>query len=389
MITFRDMKEHTSKTEYLGQKYKELTDHVVQQTFYNDLATRPCYLYDYSHDNHKKQLHGYDPTDTDKKVKVWLKVMIAEYATALDDFPQHQIMFEPDVWNEQSCVPDWWKAYADLDIDFPVGLYVDIPDDRGVYHKWLVVNSDSRNLLPKFVILRCDYVYQWVTWDDGVKTLHQMCGVQRIQQSYSSGVSTGNMTKTVDNQDKFILPYNNDSISIFYNTRMIISMPNTVPLTFKVTKIDNLTPRGLIIFTLVQDEFDSIHDFIDYDNKILCADYYRDSVIKPVEPVDGKLQLKLSAVNDVLKIGGSAKRIQANIFDADNNNITSQYTTGYQWNFFIGDQTVNNFVVCTASNNQCSVKFIGSEKDYLNKILTVKCQLNDWTAELKLQLKSL
>ena len=64
---------------------------------------------------------------------------------------------------------------------FPCGLYVDIPDYRGVYNRWLVVGlAQSNNAqFPTYEILRVNYLFTWVF----ERTKYLMAGVQRNQNS--------------------------------------------------------------------------------------------------------------------------------------------------------------------------------------------------------------
>ena len=64
---------------------------------------------------------------------------------------------------------------------FPTGLYLDLADKDGVWHKWLVINTadTSNNDFPTWSILPCGHKFQWV--HDGKKC--EMWGVERSQSS--------------------------------------------------------------------------------------------------------------------------------------------------------------------------------------------------------------
>ena len=85
---------------------------------------------------------------------------------------------------------DKWKSYIEYysDIEskylseFPISLYLDIPDEKGIYRKWLCVENANwlGNQFPTWYVLPCDHIFQWV-YDN---KLYQMAGVGRSQNSY-------------------------------------------------------------------------------------------------------------------------------------------------------------------------------------------------------------
>lgn len=187
MPSFEDMKRRYQNNGTIGQQIKQSSDFVMQQTFDNDIATRQCYIYDYNHDDNPDKQTGYDPFLSETKIPVKLKFIIKEYKSASKDDPEYHIQFEPDVWNSMSCKPQWFvDGYEKYGIQFPIGLYVDIPDDRGIYWKWLIFYSETANQFPKFGVMKCNYYFQWIT-DNGVnRYVRKMWGIERTQNSYTS-----------------------------------------------------------------------------------------------------------------------------------------------------------------------------------------------------------
>ena len=72
------------------------------------------------------------------------------------------------------------------DARYPLGLYVDVPDNNDIYQRWLVVDFGYSYELQfdSWAILPCDYRFQWIF--NGEK--NQMWGVTRSQNSYNSGI---------------------------------------------------------------------------------------------------------------------------------------------------------------------------------------------------------
>ena len=191
MPSFEDMQKLYQNVGSHGQQLKAMADDVMQQTFENDISTKQCYIYDYFHDDQPELKGGenYHPELSKTKIPVKLKFIIKEYKSASKDDPEYHIQFEPDVWNSMSCKPDWFiEGYEKLGIDFPIGLSVDIPDDRGVYWKWLIFYSETANQFPKLGVIKCNYYFQWNEGFDenGKPTVRKMWGVERTQSSYTS-----------------------------------------------------------------------------------------------------------------------------------------------------------------------------------------------------------
>lgn len=187
MLSFDDMKRKYSNTVTIGQQLKTMSDEVMQETFDNDIQTRQCYIYDYYHDDQSEIEYGYNPSLSKTKIPVKLKFIIKTYKSMAKDDPEYHIMFEPDVWNSMSCKPDWFiKNYEKLGIKFPIGLYCDIPDDRGIYHRWIIMYHEVANQFPKFGVMKCNYLFKWIKNDGSYRYKRQIWGIEATQNSYTS-----------------------------------------------------------------------------------------------------------------------------------------------------------------------------------------------------------
>ena len=227
MLSFDDMQKRYSSIGTIGQQLKIMSDEVMQETFDNDIQTKQCYIYDYHHDDQSEKRTSYDPSLSRTKIPVKLKFIVKSYKTIAKDEPDYHIMFEPDTWNSMSCKPNWFeKDYERLGIEFPIGMYVDIPDDRGVYHKWLIVYNEVANQFPKFGVLKCNYLFQWIENDGVYRHKRKVWGVDRTQNSYTScGTEMYNTARCIWkhcsvflricwNALRAILPKQNDEICI-------------------------------------------------------------------------------------------------------------------------------------------------------------------------------
>ena len=121
-----------------------------------------------------------------------------------------------------------------------VGSYVYMENEMGEWEWWMLLNFDDRPQFRQFTILKCLHVYKWVSYKDGYRVLHECLGIPRSQNSYNSGVWLDYRTQTVENQTIMVLPINDDSNTIGYDTKFLIS--NEVNLfsahlnSFKLTK---------------------------------------------------------------------------------------------------------------------------------------------------------
>lgn len=169
------------KGKYNGQVRKTEADNIAEFTWYNDLATRTCYLFDYYHDPQPLEFNDLTP-DESLQTPVDLKYIVYSSQTYAKDAITYHIQFKPSQDGCCCLVPYYEKEYGKrYDATFPCGLYVLIPDKDGVYNKWLVVGKANFND-PQFAtyeILRCDKVFQWIYNNKK----YQMCGVLRSQNS--------------------------------------------------------------------------------------------------------------------------------------------------------------------------------------------------------------
>ena len=408
----------------IGNYLKEMSDFGMQETWYNDIQTRTCYIYDFDHDDQfdETKRSGYDPSLSKSKIKVDLKFIIKEYKSLSKDDPEYHIQFSPNDWNNRFKFDDdermsnlevdnegqmslreaIEKNFSKLDIHFPIGLYVDIPDDRGVYWKWMIVYEDIANQFPKFGLLKCNYLFRWI-YDDGLNRYKRcMWGVQRTQSSYNSGVYKYDKTEKMEMQSKFWLPWNNISSEIYYNQRIIISMPMKVPTTYRITKVENTVPKGVNMFTIYQDEFNKHTDFVcleednpDFKYGEMYADYWisdKEPMVQPKEEdAFSNHTILLECAKATIKVGGSYKTIKAKILNEDDEDITESYDGFINWYWQIDENDTEDLVkIINTENHIFKIKLSDKvDETYLNKTLKIKCIANNLEKELILDIMAL
>ena len=388
----------------VGQTIKEQSDFAMESTWYNDPQSKECYIYDYYHDDQQLLNKGMTYEDT-TKFKIDAKFIVTKYASITSDQVEYHLMFRPSqprVFTEDDDLYYYEKDYASrYKSEFAVGMYVDIPDDTGLYRKWLIVAKEIGNQFVKFSILPCDYKLCWIEMVDNKRIKRQMWGCLRNQKSYTSGIWAGDRLVSLDNVNQIWMPMNNITERIHYiaedseeNQRLIISSLSPNPSVWIVSKIQDISPFGVLKLTYKQTVFDEHTDYIDWETGDMYADYY----INDIAPIDDTPittdTAKITAINNYIKLGGSYKLLTVTFSDENGNDVTSSYIdtiTQENWKCFIGDEeyTENELITWLpqSENNKIKIK-IGKDLSLLSKVLKIQCVVGDIVGEIELELRN-
>ena len=205
---------------------------------------------------------------------------------------------EPSYWMQFRHGEE--KRHPEIDI----GSYVYMEDEDGEWKWWMIQHLDERPQFRQYQILECNYTFKWVT--DG--KIYNCLGIQRVQQSYNSGSWDGDRFTFVDNITSAIMPTNNDTLTISYNHRFMITDPRrTIPLVWTVSKVEDSTPIGITEFKFTQETYNPT-----LDNKELMICNYYDSPIEPEisdieEELRGTATITYNGTKPTVKVGGSYK----------------------------------------------------------------------------------
>lgn len=388
----------TNNAKTLGQIYKEQSDWAMEQTFENDIATKTCYIYDHFHDDFFTDEHGVTRSlaegmtyENTNKTKIDAKFIIKSYQSMDKDQVEYYLMFRPSQpvrFNEGDDLyyyeTDFRKRYS---ATFPIGLWVDLPDDRGVYHKWLICRNEPANQFPKYLILPANYELMWVEKNNEKRIKRRMWCVLRQQMSYTSGVYVDRVFGHTDNQNKLILPMNSITEKFWYtdddskNMRVIVSALMENPTVWKITKCESASPLGLQKLTLYTNFFNEHTDYVNLETGEMYANYF-DSEIAPTDPstpttLPSSITARISASTSTIKVGGSYKNLTVNLFNDSNEDITTEYADAtFAWVCSINDEDWTDKVTWRASTeyNQKKVKF-SNDTSVIGKILSVKCEI--------------
>lgn len=388
----------TNNAKTLGQIYKEESDFLMEETWDNSITSKTCYIYDHFHDDFFTDEHGITRSlaegmtyENTNKTKIDAKFIIKSYQSMDKDQVEYYLMFRPSQpvrFNEGDDLyyyeTDFRKRYS---ATFPIGLWVDLPDDRGVYHKWLICRNEPANQFPKYLILPANYELMWVEKNNEKRIKRRMWCVLRQQMSYTSGVYVDRVFGHTDNQNKLILPMNSITEKFWYtdddskNMRVIVSALMENPTVWKITKCESASPLGLQKLTLYTNFFNEHTDYVNLETGEMYANYF-DSEITPTDPSTpttppSSITARISASTSTIKVGGSYKNLTVNLFNDSNEDITTEYAdTTFTWTCFIGDEDWTDKVTWRAGTeyNQKKVKF-PSDTSVIGKILSVKCEI--------------
>lgn len=352
-----------------GEARTAYSKRTYEATWYEDIATKHCYFYDFNHDNEPLRLTELHPDERCGMIPIDVKYIISTSQSLSKDDVDYHIQFKPSAGIE---VPYYQEEFGlRYNAEYPVGLYVAIPDTNGAYNKWLVVATANNNdtLFPTYSILRCDKVFQWVF--DG--KCYQMPGVLRSQNSYNSGIWEDDKFSSVEDQQKFMLPLTRTTEHLFYNQRMIVdNFVLTQPRAWQISKINRINQNGVVLITLKQDRFDQTRDYIELDdngNVIgMWADYYAES-IQPIPDVEDNIYAVITyAAKPQIKVAGSYKKLTVTFYK---NNEETNWISG-TWSYTIDGLDVSGLITSIDGDDgsQIKIRFDGDDS-YIGKTLVV------------------
>lgn len=393
-------KRMKSQGNTIGQILKQQSDDIMEQTFENDIASKTCYIYDHFHDDFFTDEYGITRSlaegmtyENTNKTKIDAKFIVKSYQSMDKDQVEYYLMFRPSQpvrLNEGDDLyyyeTDFRKRYS---ATFPIGLWVDLPDDKGVYHKWLICRNEPANQFPKYLILPANYELMWVEKNNEKRIKRRMWCVLRQQMSYTSGVYIDRVFGHTDNQNKLILPMNSITEKFWYtdddskNMRVIVSALMENPTVWKITKCESASPLGLQKLTLYTNFFNEHTDYVNLETGEMYANYF-DSEIAPTDPSTpttppSSITARISASTSTIKVGGSYKNLTVNLFNDSNEDITTEYADAtFTWTCFIDNEDWTDKVTWRAGTeyNQKKVKF-PNDTSVIGKILSVKCEITN------------
>lgn len=356
---------------------------IMNATWFSDTQARVCYLYDYFHDGEPDKNRDLDSPNDCLKIPIDAKFIVSQYQSLSKDQVEYHLQFRPGAKNPLPY--DW--AYKE---EYPVGLYVDIPDVNGVYNRWIILGASLEPQFVKYTILPANYLFRWCR---NGKT-YAMWGIARLRNSYNSGIWTDYYATTIENQDVAWFPQNQISEMLYYDSRLIVSVPLDKPITWKVTKVETIHPIGIYKLTLGQDKFNPHTDYVNRETGVMIADYYTDNSPEhdPIDPpiTNGYSVISYTGKSSVLKVRGSNKKFSAKFFDdagAEVSGLTPTWVVLDSEGVVIDDPTV-----VVKNNDDGSIYIKVTDDKWMNKTIRIRVMVDgqeQYTSEIVVEVSGL
>lgn len=237
---------------YEGEARRRNSQKIMDASWMRDAATKPVYV---------KWVDSGLPVVDDYDIPVYAKFNVKSYHNITGDEIAYLLQFRlEDI-----------KARPDI----KVGSYVQIYNEMDEPEWWLIVHYDDRTQFRQFSILKCTWIYKWVSNASGKRVIYQCLGAPRKQNSYNSGVWLDYTMQVVENQDVFWVPTNDDTKTLLYDTRIMKSEAGRYPpIVYKISKVEDTATQGITKFTMTQEQFDPARDNVE----LMICNYYEYAV---------------------------------------------------------------------------------------------------------------
>ena len=232
---------HSQLGATVGQVHKANSDLGMELTWDNDIQSRICYLYDFFHDDQPELNEAMTYNET-TKTKIDAKFIVSKYTSMGKDWAEYYLQFKPTQKVKFDSNDELYYFETDYknrySTSFPIGLYVDVPDDRGTYHKWMIVDKEKDNQFLKYSILPCEYYLSWIEQNGFNSIKRKMWSVLIMQNSFDTEKLIGYFTNNIENQCNIWLPLNSITEKMGYiNYKSLQFLPHTSHLHGKYQRL--------------------------------------------------------------------------------------------------------------------------------------------------------
>ena len=371
--------------DYLGANSngllrKNISDLYMEQTWYQDIQSRIAYIYDQDHDDQFEYDFDIPSEKSVTKIPVEIKLIQGSYNSINKEEQTMHVMFKPSYNFENiTYYHDAFSKYGLCQV--PMGMFIDIPDEKGKYRRWIIVDEYSlySTQFPSWEVLPCDYNMKWIYKSKKYST---WC-TSRVMKSYKSGVFVEKHIEHLVNQKVIAYEINKYTETLFYNQRVCLNafVTEREPIIYRCTKIEDSIPFGILTINWNQDVFDKQNDYIEKDEEgnivAIWCDYFNTATPtdEPPKIETRYVVISYNGTKPELKVKGSIKKLTATFYDENNNQI--DFNEGV-WSFTINDNDVSDLLEITTNDdditlldNQIKIKFIGNST-YIGKSLIIK-----------------
>lgn len=320
---------------YEGEARRRNAQNIMDASWMRDPATKLVYV---------KWVDSGLPVIDDDDIPVYAKFNVKSYHNITGDEVAYLLQFKLD---DMRANPN-----------IKVGSYVQIINEMDEPEWWLITHFDDRTQLRQFSILKCLWIYKWVAKVDGKRVIHQCLAPPRNQNSYNSGTWLDYTFQIVENQSIAIMPTNNDTRTIAYDTKFLISEPGRhPPIAWKISKIFNSFAGDITRFTMTQEQFNPVTD----NAELMIANYYESAVEPEILETE-----EIPTVSDFEIVYSSQPAVRA----------------GGGYKKFTLKERINGELVDPDRDIEWSIDFQGNEDklqySIIDNVLKVKC-VNDYS----------
>lgn len=330
-----------------GEARRNNSQKIMDASWMRDAATKPVYV--------KWVDSGLPVVDDDDPV-LYAKFNAKSYHNITGDEIAYLLQFRLEDMRDNSNIK--------------VGSYVQIRNEMDEPEWWLITHFDDRPQFRQFSILKCLWTYTWVSRVDGKRVIHRCLAPPRNQNSYNSGTWLDYTFQIVENQSIAIMPTNDDTRTITYDTKFLISEPGRYPpIAWKVSKIFNAFNGDITRFTMTQEQFNPATD----NAELMIADYYSSFMepeIPEIEetPTISNLEIVYSGQPAVRAGGGYKKftlkaRVDGELVDAQGD---------VKWNVDFPDSDPTKLVT-SMTDNIIKIKCL-NDYSLIGKTFTITAQ---------------
>ena len=271
---------------YEGEARRRNAQNIMDASWMRDPATKPVYV--------KWVDSGLPVVDDDDEV-LYAKYNVKSYHNITGDEIAYLLQFRLDDMRANKNIR--------------VGSYVQIMNEMDELEWWLIWHIDDRPQFRQCSILKCTHIYRWISKKDGKRIIHEALGCPRNQSSYNSGVWLDYTMQIVENQHIMVIPTNDDSKTVGYDTKFLISEPGRYPpIAWKVSKVAPSLNGDITKFTMTQEQFDPSRD----NAELMIGNYYEGVVAPEVlesEEIPTISNLEITYSNlPAVKAGGGYKK---------------------------------------------------------------------------------
>lgn len=348
---------------YEGEFRRRNSQKIMDVSWERDAATLPVYV---------KWVDKGLPVVDDNDFPVYAKFNAKSYHNITGDEVAYLLQFKlEDMKNNPNI---------------KVGSYVQIPNELGELEWWLIWHYDDRPQFRQFSILKCTWIYKWVSVKDGQRIVHQCLGVTRNQNNYNSGVWLDYVVQVVEQQHVMFMPTNEDTNSIGYDTRFLVSNEGRYPpIAWQISKIQPSVANDTTRFTMTQEQFNAA-----VDNAELMIANYKQSYVepeiieteeKPMNPVDLKI---VYSGKPAVRAGGGYKKFTLKT------RVDDQFvdtTEDVEWSIDFPDGDLSQFE-CSVADNIFKVKCL-PDYSLIGKTFTIHAESEYSSASIVVEVISL